>query len=137
MTVHHIAALFALLLALTACSKKPHFSCDKKPFMDEPERQCGDGKSCTDATCFYPERAYCFHSSRSWATVDAVNSAKGLPKEQHTGTWSPKTQPWCTPTLEECTSLRNGVGTGKNGQPPVKTPCVELPADQDPLTAPL
>ncbi len=133
-----------LIMTFAACEKcqGKHFNCDKKPFLDQPERQCGSADRCSSETCFYPDHAFCVFYSTSWATVelsqrgDAIAANREYVPTPHNGRWSDKTISACLPTLEECNSYRDGIGK-PNDQPPVKTPCRDTPADQDPSTAPL
>lgn len=124
--IRFIAA--ALGIMAFGCNRPKTFTCDKQPFLDQPERQCSAKADCDRDKCFHPEKAWCFQSSVSWATVDFVHNRVG---DKHDSTWSGYTQPWCTPTKDECESIRASIKGA-----PLKTECRELPGDQDPTTAP-
>lgn len=137
--------LAATMVAILLGGCKQKFTCDVHPLMGEPERLC-----CS--SCFHPketfktDHAYCFRYSRSRVDValskqrpNDDRSIDDLLKEvpPYSGAWSVLVQSVCFPTMEECVSFHDGVGTGSNGQPPVKSDCLFTPSEQDPTTSPM
>jgi hypothetical protein len=72
----------------------------------------------------------------AWERGTAISEGKPYVPKKHDERWSDKVISACLPTLEECNSYRNAIGK-PNDQPPVKTPCRDTPADQDPSTVPI
>lgn len=115
----------AVLMLMIGCNEKT-FTCGREPFMGQPERQCSASEK--GKNVFHPTEAYCFHSSMNQVFAEQFRGAYHIDGKH----WSTDfTNPWCTPTLNECNSLRDGVGK-QNDQPPVKTPCKLTPASEDP-----
>lgn len=121
----------------SAPSTPRHFECESRPSMGDSTRSCVPSDVTHETMCkrgggcFSQDQAFCFFHSRSAAEMLA--RATPLPAEQR---WSPtEVGQDCLATQAECTESREMLGKGTSGQPPVKSPCIQIPireASSDP-----
>ena len=106
---HDLSAPEGLTANVFHCEKIPRRMNDSRLCYAKPETCAGkDAKP-----CFERPRAWCYHRSMGgleWSLTETIAM--------------------CFPTSIECEHDHAASGTGLNGPPPVKGPCVEAAADE-------